>query len=152
MARKQRTGVVQSDKMEKTVVVMVERTVTHPLYKKVLRRRKQYQAHDETNTCALGDKVLIEECRPISKNKHWRVVEILERHEVADIQPSDIRAPVLDGPTPPASAPDAPNTPTDSSATDSSATDDSGNDSATDESGNDDSGNDSATDTSGASA
>ena len=123
MARKQRTGVVQSDKMEKTVVVMVERTVTHPLYKKVLRRRKQYQAHDETNACALGDKVRIEECRPISKNKHWRVVEILERHEVADIQPRDISAPALDTPaavTAPAASSD---TDTDTANADTANTD-----------------------------
>lgn len=105
MARKQRTGVVVSDKMDKTVVVRVQRTVTHPLYKKVLRRRKQYQAHDETNVCALGDQVLIEECRPLSKHKQWRVVEILERHEVAEIQPGEIQAPVIE---PPAPAPEAP--------------------------------------------
>ncbi len=132
MARKQRTGVVQSDKMEKTVVVMVERTVTHPLYKKVLRRRKQYQAHDETNACALGDKVLIEECRPISKNKHWRVLEILERHEVADIQPRDISAPVLAPPTTPAPAPAAPVTHTDATTTDDSDSDTASDDSASD--------------------
>ena len=96
MARKQRTGVVVSDKMDKTVVVRVERTVVHPLYKKVLRRRKQYKAHDETNGCALGDQVLIEECRPLSRHKQWRVVEILERHEVADVQPQDIQAPVIE--------------------------------------------------------
>ena len=95
MARKQRTGVVVSDRMNKTVVVRVERTVVHPLYKKVLRRRKQYKAHDETNVCALGDQVLIEECRPLSRQKQWRVVEILQRHEVADVQPRDIQAPAL---------------------------------------------------------
>ena len=95
MARKQRTGVVVSDRMNKTVVVGVERTVVHPLYKKVLRRRKQYKAHDETNVCALGDQVLIEECRPLSRQKQWRVVEILQRHEVADVQPRDIQAPAL---------------------------------------------------------
>ncbi|PZC43560.1 MAG: Ribosomal protein S17 [Chloroflexi bacterium] len=115
MARKQRTGVVVSDKMEKTVVVRVERTVTHPLYKKVLSRRKKYQAHDETNVCVLGDQVRIEECRPISKHKQWRVVEILDRHEVAEIQPRDIQAPVIEtaapatpkAPAPEAAAPEA---------------------------------------------
>jgi len=122
MARKQRTGVVQSDKMDKTVVVMVERTVTHPLYKKVLRRRKQYQAHDEANSCALGDKVLIEECRPLSKNKHWRVIEILERHEVADIQPRDISAPALEPPTAPDTAAPETDTP-DTKALNTTATD-----------------------------
>ena len=99
MPRKQRTGVVVSDKMDKTVVVRVERTVAHPLYKKVLRRRKKYQAHDETNVCALGDTVLIEECRPLSKHKHWRVLRIVERHEVAELQPREISAPALDEPT-----------------------------------------------------
>jgi small subunit ribosomal protein S17 len=95
MAHKQRTGVVVSDKMNKTVVVRIERTVTHPLYHKVLRRRKQYQAHDETNLAKLGDRVLIEECRPISRNKKWRVLEVLERHEVADLQPQEIAAPAI---------------------------------------------------------
>ena len=120
MARKQRTGVVVSDKMDKTVVVRVERTVQHPLYKKIMRRRKQFQAHDETNVCALGDQVLIEECRPLSRHKQWRVVEILERHEVADVQPRDIQAPALtpaqddapapasESPAPKSSAPESP--------------------------------------------
>ena len=98
MARKQRIGVVQSDRMDKTVVVMVERTVTHPLYKKIVRRRKKYQAHDEANDCSIGDKVVIEECRPISKNKHWRVMQIIERREVADVQPRDIVAPPIEVP------------------------------------------------------
>ena len=93
MARKQRTGVVVSDAMAKTVVVQIERTVTHPLYHKVLRRRKQFQAHDETDLVRLGDRVLIEECRPISRHKKWRVLEILERHEVAEIQPGEIAEP-----------------------------------------------------------
>ena len=114
MARKQRTGVVVSDKMDKTVVVRVQRTVRHPLYKKVLRRRKQFQAHDETNVCAMGDQVLIEECRPLSKHKQWRVVQILERHEVADVQPGEIQAPEL-GTAQPASTPAA--APTAESAT-----------------------------------
>ena len=126
MARKQRTGVVQSDKMEKTVVVMVERTVTHPLYKKVLRRRKQYQAHDETNACALGDKVRIEECRPISKNKHWRVVEILERHEVADIQPRDISAPALETPAAVSAPAASSDTNIEAASTDAASTEDPG--------------------------
>jgi small subunit ribosomal protein S17 len=93
MARKRRTGVVVSDAMAKTVVVQIERTVTHPLYHKVMRRRKQFQAHDETDLVRLGDRVLIEECRPISRHKKWRVLEILERHEVAEIQPGEIAEP-----------------------------------------------------------
>ncbi len=90
MARKQRTGTVVSEKMDKTVVVQIERIITHRLYRKSLRRRKRYQAHDERNDCRLGDRVLIEESRPLSKLKHWRVVEILERHEVAEVQPREI--------------------------------------------------------------
>ena len=88
--------------MHKTVVVQVERTVRHPLYRKIIRRRKQFQAHDETNTCRLGDRVMIEECRPLSRNKHWRVAQVLERHEVAELQPRDIGVPAE--PAPEASA------------------------------------------------
>lgn len=96
MARKQRVGFAVADAAQKTVVVRVERTVRHPLYKKTMRRRKRYLAHDEANDCRNGDRVLIEECRPLSKRKTWRVVEILERREVADIQPRDIAAPALE--------------------------------------------------------
>lgn len=67
-------GVVVSDKMDKTVVVRVERRVMHPVYKKFIRRTKKYSAHDENNQCKLGDIVRIQECRPISKNKSWEVV------------------------------------------------------------------------------
>lgn len=67
-------GVVVSDKMDKTVVVRVERRVMHPVYKKFIRRTKKYSAHDENNQCKLGDVVRIQECRPISKNKSWEVV------------------------------------------------------------------------------
>ena len=76
----------------------------HPLYKKVMRRRKRYLAHDELNDCKIGDRVVIEECRPLSKRKSWRVVEILERREVAEIQPQEIGAPSLDEATSPAAA------------------------------------------------
>jgi small subunit ribosomal protein S17 len=68
------TGVVVSDSMDKTIVVRVERRVMHPVYKKFIRRSKKYSAHDETNSCKVGDVVRIEECRPISKNKCWTVV------------------------------------------------------------------------------
>ena len=68
-------GVVVSDKMDKTVVVRVERRVQHPIYKKFIRRSKKYAAHDEANLCKIGDLVRIEECRPISKRKTWLVVE-----------------------------------------------------------------------------
>jgi small subunit ribosomal protein S17 len=77
--RKQRVGKVVSDKMDKTVVVVVERLVAHPLYKRRIRRSKRFKAHDERNECRVGDIVRIEETRPLSKEKHWRVVEILTR-------------------------------------------------------------------------
>jgi small subunit ribosomal protein S17 len=79
--RKVREGIVVSDKMQKTVVVAVESLVTHPLYGRRLRRTKRYKAHDEDNQCRVGDRVRIVETRPLSKEKRWRVVEILERHE-----------------------------------------------------------------------
>ncbi|MCY0879408.1 MAG: 30S ribosomal protein S17 [Firmicutes bacterium] len=79
--RKVREGVVVSDKMQKTVVVAVESLVTHPLYGRRLRRTKRYKAHDEENQCKVGDRVRIEETRPLSKEKRWRVIEILERAE-----------------------------------------------------------------------
>lgn len=72
-------GIVVSDKMDKTVTVKVERTVMHSLYLRYMKRNKKYAAHDETNDCKVGDKVLIKSCRPLSKNKRWRVSEILER-------------------------------------------------------------------------
>ena len=75
MPRRVLTGRVTSDKMDKTVTVLVDRRVMHPLYKKFIRRSKNYAAHDEHNTCKVGDTVRIEECRPISKRKTWMVVE-----------------------------------------------------------------------------
>jgi small subunit ribosomal protein S17 len=68
-------GVVVSDKMDKTVVVLVERRVRHPLYGKIMRRSKKFKAHDAGNDCSIGDVVRIRECPPISKDKHWRVIE-----------------------------------------------------------------------------
>ncbi|HEY8417645.1 MAG TPA: 30S ribosomal protein S17 [Limnochordales bacterium] len=79
--RKTRIGTVVSDKMDKTVVVAVERTVTHPLYKRTMRRTKKFKAHDEENSCRAGDVVRIMETRPLSKEKRWRVVEIIRRAE-----------------------------------------------------------------------
>lgn len=73
------SGRVVSDKMDKTVTVLVERRVKHPLYGKVIRRSKKYHAHDEGNACHVGDMVVIEECRPISKTKTWKVTKIVER-------------------------------------------------------------------------
>jgi small subunit ribosomal protein S17 len=77
--RKSLVGRVTSDKMDKTVVVIVERTVRHPLYGKVLQRAKKYKAHDEQNECHIGDRVRIVESRPLSREKRWRVAEIVER-------------------------------------------------------------------------
>ncbi|HSV67023.1 MAG TPA: 30S ribosomal protein S17 [Mycobacteriales bacterium] len=77
--RKTREGLVVSDKMDKTVVVAVEDRVKHPLYGKVLRRTNKLKAHDEQNSCGVGDRVLLMETRPLSATKRWRVVEILER-------------------------------------------------------------------------
>jgi small subunit ribosomal protein S17 len=77
--RKTLTGVVTSDRMDKTLIVMVNRLVLHPVYKKYIRKRKKVKAHDEKNECHIGDKVLLIETRPLSKEKRWRVKEILER-------------------------------------------------------------------------
>ena len=77
--RKTREGYVVSDKMDKTVVVAVEDRVKHPLYGKVIRRTTKYKAHDEQNSCGVGDRVLLMETRPLSATKRWRVVEILEK-------------------------------------------------------------------------
>ncbi len=73
------TGVVVSDKMDKTVVVLVERLVKHPVYQKYVRRRKRFAAHDESNECRLGDTVLIRQSRPLSRSKRWRVSKIVSR-------------------------------------------------------------------------
>jgi small subunit ribosomal protein S17 len=77
--RKVRVGQVVSDKMDKTVVVAVEQLVEHPLYKRRIRRTKRLKAHDADNACRVGDTVRVEETRPMSKEKRWRVVEILNR-------------------------------------------------------------------------
>ncbi len=77
--RKIRIGKVVSDKMDKTVVVAVERVMRHPLYGKTIKRTKKFKAHDEENRCKVGDKVKIMETRPLSKEKRWRVVEIIEK-------------------------------------------------------------------------
>lgn len=77
--RKVRTGLVVSDKMDRTVIVNVETTVRHPLYGKIYKRNSKLHAHDETNDAKTGDRVRVIETRPLSKTKRWRVVEILER-------------------------------------------------------------------------
>jgi small subunit ribosomal protein S17 len=81
---KQRSGVVVSDRMQKTVVVSVERTVMDPRYKKILRRRTKVKAHDESNQCHVGDRVLIVECRPLSRDKRWRVSKVLQRSQAVE--------------------------------------------------------------------
>lgn len=76
---REEVGVVLSDRMDKTIVVAVERASSHPLYKKVVRTRRKFVAHDESNDCHTGDRVRIAECRPMSRRKRWRVVEIMDR-------------------------------------------------------------------------
>jgi len=80
--RKTRVGLVVSDKMDKTVVVKVDNLVKHPVYKKYIKRRITLKAHDEQNECGIGDKVLVVETRPLSKDKRWRVREVLEKNVI----------------------------------------------------------------------
>jgi small subunit ribosomal protein S17 len=80
--RKERVGVVVSDKMDKTVTVEVERLVMHPIYKKYIRRKSKCKAHDEKNECRTGDRVMIVESRPISRDKRWRVTKVIDRAEL----------------------------------------------------------------------
>ena len=100
LRRKTRVGQVVSDKSDKTVVVAVEWRQRHPLYRKSIRRISRFSAHDEHNTCRVGDQVRIVETRPLSRTKRWRILEILMRREVPEIQPREIaieveeRAPV----------------------------------------------------------
>lgn len=77
--RKTRVGKVVSDKMDKTIVVAVVDNVEHPLYKKIIKRTYKLKAHDEENTCKIGDRVRVMETRPLSKDKRWRLVEVIER-------------------------------------------------------------------------
>jgi small subunit ribosomal protein S17 len=85
---KERSGVVVGDRMQKTVVVSVERTVMDPRYKKILRRRTKVKAHDESNQCHVGDRVLIVECRPLSRDKRWRVSKVLARSQASEAERS----------------------------------------------------------------
>jgi small subunit ribosomal protein S17 len=77
--KKRRTGVVVSNKMDKTVVVVTDRMTRHPLYLKYIKKRVKFKAHDEVNACQIGDTVLVEETRPLSKDKRWRVVEVVQK-------------------------------------------------------------------------
>ena len=88
--RKTRLGFVISDKMNKTVVVAVETPKRHPLYKKTIRRVVKYKAHDEENKCKIGDKVRIVEMRPLSRDKRWRVAEVVSKGEVVELPPEEI--------------------------------------------------------------
>ena len=78
-SRKTRVGKVISDKMDKTIVVAIEDRVAHPLYKKIVKRTSKLKAHDELNACGIGDRVKVMETRPLSKDKRWRLVEIIEK-------------------------------------------------------------------------
>ena len=88
--RKTRTGRVVSDKMDKTVVVAVETQARHPLYKKIIKKQVKYKAHDEKKECRAGDVVRIVETRPLSREKRWRVAEIIVKGEVVEVQPEEI--------------------------------------------------------------
>ncbi|HJP40800.1 MAG TPA: 30S ribosomal protein S17 [Dehalococcoidia bacterium] len=90
MSKRVIRGTVVSDKMDKTVVVSVERRTTHPLYRKVVRVTKRYKAHDDSNTCRMGDVVDIIESAPVSRDKRWRVIDVLSRGDVAEIAPDEI--------------------------------------------------------------
>jgi small subunit ribosomal protein S17 len=110
--QKTMVGVVVSDKMDKTVVVAVQKPKQHRLYGKTLRRTARYKAHDPNNVCKLGDTVRLVETRPISKEKRWRVVEILQHKEVAEIRPSvigqEIERPELEAAETPVAAAESP--------------------------------------------
>jgi len=88
--RKTRFGRVVSDRMDKTVVVAVETPKRHSLYKKTIKRTVKYKAHDENNECRQGDMVMIVETRPLSRDKQWRVAEIVTRGKVVEVQPKEI--------------------------------------------------------------
>jgi len=89
-SRKQRVGMVLSDSMDKTITVGVSWSRRHAIYAKAMHRLTRFLAHDEANEAKRGDRVLIEETRPLSRNKRWRLVEVVERGDLADVQPSDV--------------------------------------------------------------
>ena len=93
---KNRTGRVVSDKMDKTVVVVVETPKRHSLYKKTIKRVTRYKVHDENNECRVADLVRITETRPLSKDKRWRVAEILTKGKVVDVSPEQIETPQIE--------------------------------------------------------
>jgi small subunit ribosomal protein S17 len=88
--KNEKVGQVVSTKMQKTIVVEVSRRVPHPLYKRIITKRKKFYAHDEKNDAKLGDTVRIIECRPLSKLKHWRLGDVIRRAAQVDVQPADL--------------------------------------------------------------
>jgi small subunit ribosomal protein S17 len=110
--RKERIGVVVSNKMQKTVVVAIETFKRHRIYKKILRQTRRFKVHDENSVCGLGDLVRIVETRPLSREKRWRVAEVLVRGEVAEVKPQEIDAELIEELSakmqPPEAAPAAP--------------------------------------------
>jgi len=95
--RKTRIGIVMSDKMDKTRVVGVEWSMPHWLYKRRVRRITRFKAHDELNATTIGDRVLISETRPLSKDKRWRIVQVIERGEAVAVKPEEVDATLLQG-------------------------------------------------------
>ena len=89
LVRKERTGIVVSDKMDKTITVRVDRAAHHPVYKKMVKQSKKYKAHDEKNTAKMGDIVKIQETRPLSKTKRWRLVEVVKAANAAIQLPAE---------------------------------------------------------------
>ena len=94
-ARKTRVGIVLSDAMDKTRVVGVEWSMPHWLYKRRVRRLSRFKAHDEQNATKVGDRVMISETRPMSKDKRWRIVQVLEKAEIVDVRPEEVDATLL---------------------------------------------------------
>ncbi len=92
MAKATKVGVVTSNKMNKTAVVAVERLVRHPLYKRAFKKTSTFMIHDEENRCKVGDRVRIAECRPLSKNKRWRLVEVLQSSQVVPELEAEVEA------------------------------------------------------------
>ncbi len=91
--RKERTGVVISDKMDKTITVQVERVMRHPVYNRSVRKATKFRAHDEGNTAKIGDVVRIEETRPLSKTKRWRLVEIVKKQAAGEVKTAGDQVP-----------------------------------------------------------
>ena len=120
--RKVRVGLVVGDKMDKTVVVAVEWRRPYALYRKSVRRRTKFKAHDENNEYRIGDTVRIRETRPLSKTKRWRVIELLQREEVAEIQPDEIVVEELEALNAPEPPPDATTETDDAAAQDDAPT------------------------------